>query len=377
VAASEEPNTSAALQEPVEILSWDNTSASSRLVTLAIDRCNLACGVTRAAQNPELTGTTGGDSGTPRLKFALLENGEGVSSTEYPTSSGGDIVGPTIFGHSGAAGAVSVGAVPFFTDAEPEPYSSHGPVTHYFGPVEGLSPASAIPPETLAKPNLAATDGGANTFFGSCVGSVWRFFGTSAAAPHAAAVAALELDAEPSASAAEVIEAQEEEARAIPPFGADAVGSGLVDAFGAVGQILGSSASAEPATGPGFAPPDCSESPPQPPFKEIEEKIIAANPPAAVEPPPVKPPRTFFRKHPPHVLRTSHLKAKAVFRFGSDESGATFTCRIDGEPFRACPARFVGRFDLGPHILRVKAHDAAGNVDSTPAVYRFRVKLRS
>jgi hypothetical protein len=365
----EEPNASPASQEPVEILSWDNTSGSSRVVTLAIDRCNVVCGVAR--------GSTGGDSGTPLLKFALLENGGGVSATEYPTSGGGDTVGPTIFGHSGAAGAVSVGAVPFFTDSEPEPYSSHGPVTHYFGPVEGPSPASAIPPETLAKPNVVATDGGANTFFGSCVGSVWRFFGTSAAAPHAAAVAALELDAEPSATAAEAIEAQEEEAAEIPLFGADAVGSGLVDAFGAVGQVLGSSASAEPASGPGFAPPDCSASPPKPPFKEVEEKIIAANPPAATEPPPVKLPRTFFRKHPPHVLRTSHLEAKAVFRFGSDQGSATFTCRIDGEPFRACPKRFVGHFDLGPHILRVKARDAAGNVDPTPAVYRFKVKRLS
>lgn len=377
VAWAEDPNTLPAFQEPVETFSWDNTSSSSRSVTLAIDRCNVACGVTRAAGNPKLTGTTGGDSGSPRLKFALLENGGGVESTEYPNSIAPDTVGPTIFGHSGAAGAVSVGAVPFFSDSEPEFYSSHGPVTHYWGPVEpGPTPAAKLgSPEELEKPDVVATDGGANTFFGSCwFDKAWRFFGTSAAAPHAAAVAALELDAEPSASAAEAIEAQEEQAQALPPFGVDAVGSGLVDAFGAVAQLLGSSATEEPVSGPGFAPPDCTAVPPGP-FKEAEEKIIAANPPAEVPPPVAKPrPRTFFLLHPARVIRTSHLKAKAVFRFGASESGATFVCRVDSEPFRECRRRFVGRFAVGPHAMRVIARDAAGSADRTPAVYRFRVK---
>jgi hypothetical protein len=32
------------------------------------------------------------------------------------------------------------------------------------------------------------------------------------------------------------------------------------------------------------------------------------------------------------------------------------------------------RFDAGKHFVLVKARDAAGNIDRTPAVYRFRVK---
>jgi hypothetical protein len=371
IASAEETNLS--LQEPVEILAWENPSGSSRNVTLAVDRCSVPCGVAR--------GGGGGDSGTPRLKFGLLENGAGVSSTEYSESSEGDIVGPTIFGHAGSARAVSVGAAPFFSESAPEPFSSRGPVTHYFGPVEGLSPAPALgSPEVLAKPDLVATDGGANTFFGSCLSHVWRFFGTSAAAPHAAAVAALELSAATSPSASEAIEAQLESARPMPPFGPAAVGAGLLDAFGAVGKVLGSSAPFEPASGPGTAAPDCSGGGgEEKPLPEPGGPEVAPTPPpeaAPQEPPGPKLPSTFFRRHPRHLIRTSGLKATAVFRFGSDAGDATFFCRVDGGLIRVCPARFARRYAEGPHVVRAMARDSAGNVDPTPAVFRFRVASR-
>ena len=54
---------------------------------------------------------------SPRLKFALLENGRGVSATEYPESARGDVVGPTVFGHAGAASAIAVGAVRYSDSA--------------------------------------------------------------------------------------------------------------------------------------------------------------------------------------------------------------------------------------------------------------------
>jgi hypothetical protein len=376
---AEQPNLQLAIPRPFEILGWENPSASPRPVTLAIDRCNLVCGTDRAAANPELTGTVGGDAGTPRLKLALLENGFGVSSTEYPESSEEDVVGPTIFGHSGSAGAVSVGTIPFFSESEPEPYSSHGPVKHYFGPVEGNAPATELgSPEILAKPDLVATDGGANTFFGSCIGHIWRFFGTSAAAPHAAAVAALEMSAETSPSATEAIEAQEDTARELPPFGSDAVGAGLLDAFGSVSQVSGFSPPEEEASGPEFPPPDCTEGSQGPTVKEAEEKITAANPPAAPPPPPTggRIPDTFFHRHPPHLIRTAGRVATAVFRFGSHEAGATFLCRVDSGPVRACLERFVRGYGIGAHVVRVMARGANGRVDSTPAVFRFRVERR-
>jgi hypothetical protein len=36
--------------------------------------------------------------------------------------------------------------------------------------------------------------------------------------------------------------------------------------------------------------------------------------------------------------------------------------------------RFVHSFDLGPHVIRAIARNAEGHADTTPAVYRFRVK---
>ncbi len=390
VAQTESANVDPAAQKPVEILGWTNPNKAPVDVTLAIDRCDVTCGAARAAANPlELGGTTGGDAANPRLKLALLENGGGVESSEYPRSVGGDVVGPTIFGHSGAAAAVSVGAVPvpIFEEGEPERYSSRGPVTHYFGPYDGISAAAPLlPPEVLSKPDVAASDCGATTFFGfpfeEALGKVsWRFCGTSAAAPHAAAVAALMLQEDSGATPEEVRLALEEGATPVGTFGPCAVGAGLIDAVAAIERLL------TPGSGPGpvCTPPVSEPGEPTedsetlPSFGEAEEKVTTANPPATVLPP-FAPnfdpsPSTFFGKHPPHTIRTRQAKAKAVFRFGASEGDVTFSCRVDAEPFRECGRRFVGRFAPGPHVLRVAARDVAGNVDSTPAVYRFRVRL--
>jgi hypothetical protein len=85
-------------------------------------------------------------------------------------------------------------------------------------------------------------------------------------------------------------------------------------------------------------------------------------------------PRTSFSKHPRRTLRTRHRRARAVFGFVSSEPGSSFTCRVDGGLVRFCPARFVRRFSDGRHVLRAMAVDAAGNIDKTPATFRFKVK---
>jgi hypothetical protein len=66
----------------------------------------------------------------------------------------------------------------------------------------------------------------------------------------------------------------------------------------------------------------------------------------------------------------------AKFWFASNELGVNYLCKVDKRPrrFRRCgsPATF---WHLGPgrHILRVKAVDAAGNDDLTPALLHFRI----
>jgi hypothetical protein len=353
-------------QMPVEVLSWANESSSSKTVQLVVNR---ALG-----------------EASPRVKLALLENGSGVEATEYPRSSGEDVVGPTIFGHSGAASAISVAAVPFNSGLQPEPYSSRGPVIHGFGPVEGTEAAPPLgpPEEIVSKPDLTATDCGKTTFFALFSSPFWRFCGTSAAAPHAAAVAALMLDAEPAAEPEEVRTALEGSAAPVGSFGSCAVGAGLVEAVGAVEKVLAhagestvacelpqSEVEPDKAAAPGDwgsevppptpVPPTTPVTPPPPVVEEEEAKRVPN-------------PRTFFLQRPSKVIRTHHHQARAVFRFGSNESEASFVCRVDGGFFRPCPARTVRQFPIGRHLVKVAARDAAGNGDKSPASYSFKVK---
>jgi hypothetical protein len=361
IAASGEDNI-AGSEIPFEFVQWENESSSTRTVQLVINRYA---------------------GSLPRLKFALLENGFGVSGTEYPHSTGNDVVGPTVFGHSGSADAISVAAVPFDNSSAPEKYSSRGPVTNYFEPVENTEPAEALPSaETLSKPDVAATDCGATTFFAFLEEAAWRFCGTSAAAPHAAAVAALMLDKE-SAAPGEVRAALFSSAVPVGEFGACAVGAGLVEAVGAIEDLLSPPSPVEPECEPpepsgsveeARAPGDWgSETPPPAPTPPPPPTVTA---PATEPPPPTAQaaPRTDLRHVPLKLILTRSRSAMAVFRFGSDQSGVTFLCKVDRGRFHACAARFARRYTLGPHVLRVKARNADGKTDSTPAVYRFRVK---
>ena len=68
--------------------------------------------------------------------------------------------------------------------------------------------------------------------------------------------------------------------------------------------------------------------------------------------------------------RTTDLTPR--FRFSSDDTGSTFECRIDAAAFAPCASPFTATRRLrGTHRFRVRAKDAAGNVDPTPAVRRF------
>ncbi len=354
-------------QTPVEVLEWPNSSGSTKTVQLVINRFSGA---------------------TPRVKFALIQNGGGVSATEYPRSSGEDVVGPTIFGHSGTAAAISTGAVFFGDKSELEDYSSRGPVRHDFGPVVDDTPAAPLGlPEELSKPDLVATDCGKTTFFSFFVFGAWHFCGTSAAAPHTAAVAALMLDAEPAAAPEDVrgaLVASAVEVGVTGTFGPCDVGAGLVEAVGAIEEALAQTGAGGPVCEPpesevdpdqAAAPGDWgSEVPPAPPTGGGPTPTPPTPQPEKEEPKPVVLPHTFFLQRPAKIIRTQTRAARAVFLFGSDKDGVTFVCRIDGAPFRTCSERLARRFPLGWHTIKVAALDAEGNGDKTPASYRFKVK---
>jgi hypothetical protein len=68
-------------------------------------------------------------------------------------------------------------------------------------------------------------------------------------------------------------------------------------------------------------------------------------------------------------------KHKVKLTFGSDEPGSTFECKLDKKPFKSCTSpRTYKHLKPGKHKFKVRAIDAAGNVDPTPAVKKFKIK---
>ena len=142
------------------------------------------------------------------IKYVWFDLDAGVFTVdEHDTASG------TVFGHANAAGAEAVGAAAWYQTEEwgspfrPEcvpaclnSFSSAGGSPVFFGKNGRRLPF----PEVRAKPGVTGPDGGNTSFFIFDLGfevpgtaepdGFPNFFGTSAAAPHVAAVAALILD---------------------------------------------------------------------------------------------------------------------------------------------------------------------------------------
>ena len=154
-------------------------------------------------------------------------NGLFAVSTTYNVPEG------SVWGHSAAEGAIAVGAIDVDDEGldDIEPFSSRGPSLIFFAP-DGTPSFESRP-----KPDIVAVDGVSVTGFG---GFPTTFFGTSASAPHAAAVGALLLEQDPSLTPETMETVLEETAldRGDPGFGF-VYGNGLIDPFAAVLGLIG------------------------------------------------------------------------------------------------------------------------------------------
>jgi Arylsulfotransferase (ASST)/Bacterial Ig domain/RTX calcium-binding nonapeptide repeat (4 copies) len=86
-----------------------------------------------------------------------------------------------------------------------------------------------------------------------------------------------------------------------------------------------------------------------------------------------RPPETSIAAGPSGLVAT----AAASFSLSTDEPGARFACSLDGGAWVMCSSPATYELSDGPHDLRVRAVDAAGNEDPTPASRRWTIDTRA
>ena len=130
---------------------------------------------------------------TPFVKYIIVTNfANDLRVDDYATNSG--TIGPDSAGAKGALAVAAVAAADPGTN-DPEDFSSRGPLRRFFN-ANGVRLGA---PEVRGKPEIAAADRVSTTVPGFAT-----FPGTSAAAPHAAAIAALVKSADPSLTVDEI-----------------------------------------------------------------------------------------------------------------------------------------------------------------------------
>ena len=156
-----------------EQISYENESTQDKVIYVFMTKRN------NDDSNPDP------DPGT--MKYVVYSKAGNCTINNYTTESS------TIVGHANSAGAIAVAAASYDNISQVEDYSSRGQTAIYYDSQGNYYPNGT----TRNKPEITAPDNVNTTFFGndSDGDGFYNFSGTSAAAPHAAAVAALMLEA--------------------------------------------------------------------------------------------------------------------------------------------------------------------------------------
>jgi len=203
------------------VCSGANAAGSDSYQAMIVGNPANAAGNTATETLNIVIGLAGGSAGPGHIKVLVEDDGAGSTINAFQTNSA------TLQGHPGAAGAAAVGAAFYFntpacgaTQAMLETFSSAGGAPILFS-TTGVRLAT---PVVRQKPDFVGPDGANDTFLGftlasdgvtggklnttnaSCQNnpSYPNFFGTSAATPHVASIAALMLQANPAATPAEI-----------------------------------------------------------------------------------------------------------------------------------------------------------------------------
>jgi Subtilase family len=200
-------------------------------------------------------GLANGTAAPGRVILTVADDGLGSTITQFATNS------PTVQGHHNAATAGTVGAALYFATpacgtapAQLEAYSSAGGAPTLFD----TSGTRLATPVLRQKPDFVGPDGANDTFLGFTLASSGltggkfntsiaacqnnpaypNFFGTSAATPHAAGIAALILQANSAATPPQIYSALQKTALAMgSPTPNDDSGYGFIQAGAALAQF--------------------------------------------------------------------------------------------------------------------------------------------